>query len=101
MKDKLAKKMHLILLELKVIVNKWIGFAFLETSAKDSSNVKLAFESLAKEIYKNIVEPYIKEKKFKKQVEKLSKAIKVDVEDENDKVVLRSSTKKKKEKNCC
>ena len=63
--------------------------------------MKLAFESLAKEICKNIVEPHDKTKKFKKQVGKLSKGIKVDVEDENDRITLRSSTKKKKEKNCC
>lgn len=89
-----------------VLLNKSVELAFMETSAKDGTHVKLAFERMINEIFKIAVKPIVKEPESK--VTELAKGTKVDTEDEPEAQVrpkkgvkLKSKANQGGKRGCC
>ena len=83
-----------------------IGIAFMETSAKDATNVQVAFERVLNEIYKIATKNAVKE--IKANVSAVTRGKKLDQEEappaapvKNDKVRLSSKKAKETKKGCC
>lgn len=79
----------------KVYLNTFIGLAFMETSAKDATNVDVAFERIFTEIYELSAKDTPKTKSKSRDV---SKGYKISYPDDT---IRLNNAKEKRNKNCC